>query len=291
MNLGRSLWGGIIVVLLTSCGAPKVLTTSKTDAIGFEISGDFKQATTAWDQYFTQVSVEETPGVDFAGAAKTAFKAGELAKAKGWFDQARYKNYADAGMYETLAKIYEAENNLSKELSALEMYTEKFGTTNTDVNARLFSVYSEIKENDKALGLWAKMDAGSKSTEANLYNYFQVNKALENNAVCDSVSLAILELNPDNIAALEWNARKYYWEGQNRYKREMDKYNEKKTTKNYKILLNELEVVTADFNKALPYLNKLWELNPGNEYAGYLANIYALFGNEKKTNYYKNYRK
>uniref|UniRef100_UPI00321797D1 hypothetical protein n=1 Tax=uncultured Draconibacterium sp. TaxID=1573823 RepID=UPI00321797D1 len=290
MYLVRFLWVGISIFLLASCSGPKIITSSKTDAATFEAAGDFVQATSAWEQYFTQTSVEEISGVDFANAAKTAFKANETAKAKSWFDQARYKNYADAAMYETLAKIYKSENNLSKELSALETYVEKYGTSNTGVNECLFAVYAEIDSNEKALEMWNKMDAESKSTEANLNSYFKVNKTLENSVACDSVSLELLELNPENIAALEWNAKKYYWEGQNRYKREMENYNKKKTTKTYKVLLKELDLVTADFKRALPYLDKLWKLEPGKEYAGYLANIYALFGDKKKTDYYKNYR-
>lgn len=281
----------IIVVLLMSCGAPKVLTTSKSEADTFEASGDYVQAAAAWEQYFSQTSIEETAGKDFADAAKTAFKANDLAKAKSWFDQARYKNYSDAEMYETLAKIYKSEDNLSKELSALEYYSENYGNNNVSVNARLFSIYSEIDANKKALQTWELMDDASKSAEENLNKYFTINKALENPVVCDSLSLVLLELNPENMDALEWNAKKYYWSGQNRYKREMDKYNKKKTRKNYNILLKELDLVTADFKKALPYLDKLWKLQPGKEYAGYLANIYALFGDEQKTNFYKEYMK
>lgn len=290
MNSGRLLWIGIISVLLVSCGTPKLLTTGKTDASSFEAVGNYAQAMQAWNNYFDVTKIEEVTGADFANAAKTAFKAGDLVKAKSWFDQARYKNFADAEMYETLAKVYKSEDNLSKEMSALETYSEKFGSSNADVNSRLFAIYSEIDSNEKALQMWAKMDAPSKSREASLSNYFKVNKALENNTICDSISLAVLKLNPENTDALEWNAKKYYWAGQNRYKREMDKYNTKKTTKNYKILLKELDIVTADFKKSLPYLNKLWKLEPGKEYAAYLANIYALFGDKKKTTFYKNYR-
>lgn len=291
MKLGRRTGIVIISVLLASCGGPKALTSLKTDAAGFETAGDYTQATISWENYFNQTSIEETAGVDFAKAAKSAFKAGDLVKAKNWFDQARYKSYSDAEMYETLAKIYKSEDNLSKELSALETYTEKFGASNSEVNARLFAVYSEVDSNQKALQMWGKMDADSKGTEANLSNYFKVNKVLENNSVCDSTSLAILMLNPENIDALKWNAKKFYWAGQDRYKREMAKYNKKKTTKTYKVLLKELDIVTADFKKALPYLNKLWILDPSKLYASYYANIYALFGDKKKTNYYKNYGK
>lgn len=290
MNVRSILSIGIIAVLLVACGVPKVLTSSKNEAVEFENSGNFKQATTLWEQYFSEIDSEEVAGVDFAKAAKTAFKAGELVKAKSWFDQARYKNYADLEMYETLAEIYRSEDNLSKELSALEYCIEKYGYGNKQINTRLFSLYGEIDSNDKALEMWEKMDVLSKNTEENLNTYFKVNKALENNSVCDSTALEILKLNPENIDALEWNAKKYYWAGQNRYKREMDKYNKKKNTKNYKILLKELDLVTADFKQALPYLNTLWKVKPGKEYSGYLANIYALFGDKKKTNYYKNYR-
>ncbi len=291
MKRSKLVWGGMLIVILASCGAPKLVTTGKTEAAGFETAGNYAQAVNSWTSYFNAVPIEQVEGSEFAHAAKTAFESGNIEKAKAWFDQARYKNHADAEMYETLAKIYKSEDNLSKELSALETYTEKYGTSNANVNARLFAVYSEIELNEQALEIWSKLTAEAKSTEAGLSNYFKVNKALENNAVCDSASLELLELEPDNVVALEWNAKKYYWAGQNRYKREMDKYNEKKTTKTYKVLLKELDLVTADFKKALPYLNKLWKLEPGEEYAGYLANIYALFGDKKKTNFYKNYRK
>ncbi len=291
MSLKRILWVGVVILLLTGCGGPKVFTALKDNAAGFEASGDFIRATNAWEQYFNQVAVEETAGADFANAAKSAFKAGELSKAKSWFDQARYKDYADAEMYQTLGEIYNSEDNLSKELSALETYLEKFGTSNTSVNTRLFSIYSEIDSDKLALGMWSKMDATSKNSEALLNTYLKVNEVLENHATCDSTALVLLKINPENINGLEWLAKKHYWAGQNRYKSEMDKYNKKKTRKNYSILLKELDIVTADFRKALPYLDKLWKLQPGKEYAGYLANIYALFGDEKKTKYYKSYRK
>ncbi|WP_319480645.1 hypothetical protein [uncultured Draconibacterium sp.] len=287
----KLLWGTVMAIFLASCGAPKVLTTPKTEATNFEANGNYLQALAAWTSYFDATAIEDVAGADFAQAAKTAFKADNAAQAISWFDQARYKNYADAGMYQTLAAIYQQQDNLSKELSALEYITENFGSDNSEVNTRLLAIYTEIDANDKALAVWDSLDGVSKDNEANLDNYFAVNKALENNTVCDSLAEVLLEKNPEHLDALEWNAKKYYWAGQNRYEREMAKYNKNKTRKNYNTLLKELDLVTADFKKALPYLNKLWKLNPGKEYAGYLANIYARFGNEDKTEYYKNYMK
>ncbi|QIA08312.1 hypothetical protein [Draconibacterium halophilum] len=291
MAKNKLLWVAAMAVFLASCGAPKVLITQKTEATNFEAAGNFSQAMAAWASYFNATDIEDVAGADFAQAAKTAFKANNLAQAISWFDQARYKNYADVGMYQTLAAIYKQQDNLSKELSALEYITENYGTEYNEVNARLLEIYTEIDANEKALKVWKMMDSVSKNEESNIENYFAVNKALEHDAVCDSLANVLLEKNADHLEALEWNAKKYYWAGQNRYEREMAKYNKNKTRKNYNSLLKELDLVTADFKKALPYLKKLWKIKPGKEYAGYLANIYARFGDEEKTEYYKNYMK
>nr|WP_319266562.1 hypothetical protein [uncultured Draconibacterium sp.] len=291
MAKNKLLWGLMIALFFASCGAPKVLTTAKNEAESFEAQGNFSQALSAWTSYFNTTEIEAVAGADFAQAAKTAFKAGNAAQAVGWFDQARYKNYADAEMYKTLAATYQQQDNLSKELSALEYVKDNYGTESADVNARLLAIYTEIDANEKAVAVWKTMDSSSKNEEANLQKYFEVNKALEREAVCDSLANVLLDKNAENLEALEWNAKKYYWAGQNRYEREMAKYNANKTRKNYNTLLKELDLVTADFKKALPYLNKLWKLNPGKEYAGYLANIYARFGDEEKTEYYKNFMK
>jgi hypothetical protein len=144
---------------------------------------------------------------------------------------------------------------------------------------------------DKALNAWEKTNDSFKNETARQKTFFLIHKKLGNNTVCDSLSLVILEKEPQNVEALEWNAQKYYWLGENRYQQEVEKYNQNKTTKQYRVLLNELELVTADLKKALPYFEKLWAMNPGEKYAGYLANIYARFGDEKKSDSYKKYLK
>ena len=289
MAIKQILSVAVVAVLLVACGAPKVLTTAKNEAITFEAAGNYSQALSAWEIYFNTTKIEDVAGADFAQAAKTAFKADKTTQALSWFDQARYKNYSDAEMYQILAAIYKQQDNLSKELSALEYTFEKYGTGIHKVNSRLLAIYTEIKANDKAVEIWQAMDSSSRKNETNIENFFEVNKQLERNELCDSLAGVLLEKNAENLAALEWKAKKYYWAGQNRYKREMAKYDNNKTRKNYNVLLKELDLVTADFKKALPYLNKLWKLNPGKEYAAYLANIYARFGNEEKTDYYKKY--
>lgn len=275
------------LIFLAACSTTKLTTTSKNSAVDFETSGNYSEAMNAWSQYFSQTPVEQTAGEDFAHAAQMAFKAGNKTQAISWFDQARYKNFASAEMYKTLADIYKEEDNLSKELSSLETYTEKFGTGNVSINERLFGIYSEIENNENALRFWNLMDDSGRSKEANMVDYLQINKKLEKDAVCDSVASVILKVDPEQTDALDWLAKKYYWAGQNRYNSEMEKYEQNKTRKQYNILLKELDLVTADFKKALPYLEKLWTRDQSKEYASYFANIYARFGDEKKVEYYK----
>ena len=100
---------GFATMILFGCGGPKVMTSHKSDAANFEASGNYSQAIAAWQQYFNQTPIEHTAGADFASAAKTAFRASDNTLALSWFDQARYKNYSDAEMYSTLAKIYRSE--------------------------------------------------------------------------------------------------------------------------------------------------------------------------------------
>ncbi len=289
MRLNKLLPGLLFILLIYSCGAPKVLTNAKTEAETYETAGNYAAALAQWKSFVETTPLEQIAGADFAKAAKLAFKAGDSETAKSWFDQARYKNFADAEMYQTLAEIYRLEGNLSKELSALESYSEKFGSENATVNERLFQMYAEISSWEKANEFWEKMNATAKQTENNLDTYLEVNKKLENNATCDSVATALLSLNPDQPEALEWLAKKYYRAGQERYEVEIEKYEQNKTRKQYAALLKELDLVTADFKKALPYLEKLWAQKPGKEYAGYFVNIYARFGDEEKVDFYQKF--
>ena len=268
-----------IFLLITSCSAPKVLVLSDKQLAESAIAeGNFSGAVQSWKQYFQKTPLEEILGSDFATAAKTAYKAGDSDQALSWFNEARYKDYSDFEMYNTLAEMAREQSNISKELSALSFIIENFPEQTDDVNTRLFEIYSDIKEPEKALDAWEVMSDASKNMGKNLVLYFDINKSLKDTVVCDSVANELLKINPNQADALEWIASKYYWQGENQYQSAMAEYNRNKTNRQYRILLKELETSTADFKKALTYLEKLWKIEPGKKYANYFANIYALFG-------------
>jgi tetratricopeptide (TPR) repeat protein len=290
-----SFFSGLIIVLFVAgCTGPKVIAPSvsnKTIAEKSAAEGNYAQAVVAWKKYFGETSIEKTAGSEFAAAAQTAFKSGDSDLAVNWFDQARYKNHADAQMYLTLAEIYRQQKNISKELTALEYIATNYPNESGTISERMFQVYHEIKEPEKALSSWNNMGDSQKKELVNLAGYFDIKKELKDTAACDTISLALLEKDPQLTEALEWNAFKYYWMGENRYQREMAKYNKNKTNRQYVLLLNELNLSTADFKKSLTFLEKLWKINPGEKYAGYFANIYARFSDEAKSNSYKKYLK
>ena len=284
----------IIAIVLAGCSGPKIIApapTSKAIAEKATAEGNYAEAVAAWKNHFNEQPITAIPGADFATAAQMANKIGDTNQAISWFDQARYKNFSSADMYSALAKIYQSQKNISKELSALEFYASNFNENTGEVYQRLFEIYFELKMPENVLETWGKLDEKAKNETTNLEKYFAVNKQKENNEVCDSVAQVILVKQPANVDALKWFGNKFYWLGENRYQREMDKYNKNKTNKQYKILLAELDLATADFKKALPYFEKLWNIEPGEKYASYFMNIYARFGDETKVNYYKKYIK
>jgi tetratricopeptide (TPR) repeat protein len=281
----------IIASIFTGCGGTKNLGVYRDQAEAAESQSNYAEAVKQWNLYFSETAREEIDidGITYARAAKTAFRAGMDNQSADWFDQARYRNYADKEMYFMLAEIFRKQNNFSKELSALEYYFENFDKNNTDINLRLFSLYHEINETEKVLNIWPLLSPEDQKTEKNLDIFFELNKLLNNEQICDSISLELLKIAPGHTGALEWNATKFYRKAENHYQAEVEKYENNRTRRQYRILLDELKQVTADFKTALNYFEKLWEQNRDVKYAGYLANIYTRLNDKEKAEYFRKF--
>ena len=280
----------LLLIIVSGCGTPK-LVTYRENAQSAETAGNYAEATDAWQAYFNEFETTgDIDGVVFAKAASAAYQAGEFDQAEEWYDQARFKDFSSPEMYLNLAEIYSKQDNLSKELSALEYYNETFENVPPELYNRLFSLYTEINRTEDALAVWNKLPQEVKSSEPFLEKYLSINKELENETVADFVSRELLEINPKNVAAMEWIAKETYEQAENLYQREMNKYKNNRTTRQYRILLEELDKVTTGFKTALGYFEKLWEINPDDrkDYAVYLANIYIRFEEEDKASYYRN---
>lgn len=285
----------ITTLFLAGCGSQKVLTTYQDNARSAEEAGNFEAATENWQSYLDKELAKGNPipPVDFAHAAKTAYKAHKTDLAISWFDKAQHANYSDAEMYLDIAAIYKQKNNLSKELEALELLRNKFPDTtdSTGVNTRLFDIYSDISSNEKAAAIWPSINPENRKKEKYLTEYFAVQKHLDHDAVTDSTAKAILEVNPKSVDALEWLGVAYYHKAEDRYQREMKKYNANRTHMQHFKLVQQLNIVTDDFKKSLSYFQQLWKTKQDPRYATYMTNIYTRFKDPRKANYYRKFIK
>jgi hypothetical protein len=80
--------------------------------------------------------------------------------------------------------------------------------------------------------------------------------------------------------------KKYFWNAEDVYVKEMTDYKNNRTTSQYKRLLNKLDEVYPTFEKARDYFLKLYKLDPRPEYAEFLDNIYNRLQEEQKAEYY-----
>ena len=285
----------LITVIFTACGTPKQTVDYQQLAMTSYEGGAYQQSIDQWNTYIQEqeTKVLEVNPKAYAEIAKAQFAMEQYAKAEKNFDIARDKEYADADMYVMMVQRYRMLDNLSKELTALEYYKDHFADQKDSISMRnrLFETYMEAENYEAASETWAKMDTETKTEEVYVQLYFDLNKELEQTEECDVLAEQLLVLNGENKDALVWLAKKYYNRAEDRYQSQMDIYNKNKTNKQYKILLKQLDFVTADFKKSLKYFEPLWNMKDGKKYASYMANIYARFDDKKKSQYYKSFMK
>lgn len=282
-----------LIVIAVSCKGPATVV-KQAPQIPAEMPADPAKALQVWKDYIDYKLAKqlEVTGEEYFKAAGYAKSAGNVRLASEWFEISITSGYEDPETYSNLADIYREQNNLSKELNNLKSLADKFPDYKNigDVTERLFEIYLEV-DKTQAFALWNKMSFEARNKEPNLDAYLQYSIKSDNQARTDSIADALLKINPKHVAALEWNAVKYYEKAENRYQLEMDKYNRNKTHVQYQFLLNALKVVTADFKKSLTYFDPLWEMDPGSKYAAYMANIYVRLNNQEKSDYFKKYVK
>jgi tetratricopeptide (TPR) repeat protein len=282
----------LILIIAASCKSPEMLVNYRENAEKAGAAGDYVIATEAWKGYFNQLPADAAvEGSVYARAAHSAYRANDLQQTIEWFDMAQARDYDSPEVHYTLAEIFRHQENISKELSALEYYTENFDNINQEAYSRLFSIYYQINRREDAVEAWREMPDVDKRSEQNLERFFTLNKQLDNESAADSTSLELLKVNPEHVDALEWQAQKNYEKAEARYQREMKKYESRPTQGSYQTLLRQLKLSTADFRKSLQYFEKLWEANPDNrsDYAVYMNNIHVRFNDKQKADYYRRF--
>lgn len=290
MKIHNTLFLLALFTLLVSCQSNKQITNSISAGESAYLSGDYSNALQEFKEVITiyekKNQQKECPVYGDAGHAE--LQLGNSAEAIQYFQKDQRSNFVSADTYFQLAKLYQEIDNLSKELDALETYVTKYPEDEKidDAKGRLFELYVESENWDKAISLWDRLTTTQHEEIKMLEGYFAANKALKNDTNCDALASELLGHDENNLIGLVWLAKKYFWQAENLYQSELKAYENNKTNKQYKKLLKVLDTVTADFKISLGYFKRLYTLQSSPVTAKRIANIYTRLDNKKQAAYY-----
>ncbi|MCK5171314.1 MAG: hypothetical protein KAQ75_15660 [Bacteroidales bacterium] len=290
MKTSKIIQGLIIILILQSCASSLNTTKLSEDGEAAYQAGNYEDALIAWEQIIEsrEAKGKKAEGPVYVGGGKSALALEQNDKSRKYLETAREIGFSSPEMYASLAKVYKNIDNLSKEITALEIYREKYpqGKKISAISARLFETYVKSENWDLAIDLWPEIETQAQSNIGLLAGYLIVNKNMENPTVCDKLAKQILKLEANNITALEYYAEKHFWKAENLYVSEMKAYKNKRTSSQYKKLLKALDEVWPNFKKSRDYFLKLYKIDPKPEYAKYLSNIYTRYDDKQKAAYY-----
>jgi tetratricopeptide (TPR) repeat protein len=281
---------GTLLMILAACSGSRYLEMSASGEEAFR-KGDFRAAMAVFEEIMGEMGKkgkQSTCNV-YSMAGISAFELGEYPRSLDHLIKAQQMGCSGEEMYLYLIRNYRQIDNLSKEITALEAYLEKFpqGSGASDARKRLLQTCLESGDFELARKLWMELDKVSREDVGNLETYLQINRMQGNDRLCDSLAAIILAEDPDSEPALKWFGEYYFWKAENSYQYQMKAYEENHTRKQYAILLEAFKQVSIDFRKSRDYFLKLYKINPDPGYAAYLGNIYTRLEDDEKAGYYR----
>ncbi len=288
MRLNKLLPGLTLLFIIHSCATQQLINEGNT---AYQ-EGNYDSALTAWDQAIEiyQEKGKKADAAVYFNAGQAAMEVEQYERAGKYLSVADYLQYDDPELYTLQAEIYYKIDNLSKEMTALENYREKYpqGEKMDEFTIRLFETYVESKNWQWSADLWPEIDEEARSTEELLTVYLVVQKNLGNTKESTELAAQLLKMNPNNQEALEWFAKSNFRKAEDLYVTEMKAYKNHRTTKQYKRLLKKLDIAYEDYRTSRDYFLKLYKLSPKSEYAKYLGDIYTRLAQKQKAAYYYN---
>lgn len=283
---------GIILITIASCsGGIDIAKLKQSGQLAYE-NKQYDSALNIWERiiHYNLKKNKATGGLIYTEAGKSAIASGQTDKGIRYLEKAENSGYSSPDLFATQVVVYKKIDNLSKEIMALEAYCKSYpeGAEINEIKTRLFETYVESENWQLALDLWPDVAQLSNENPKLMEGYFIVNQELDNDVICDDLAAKLLDNDAENILALEYLAKKYYWKAEDLYKTEHKKYYDNQTRKQYAKLVKALEEVTADFKIALNYFKRLYKIEPKPEYAKYIGNIYGRFDDDEKARYYHN---
>jgi hypothetical protein len=283
-----------IAVVLAGCSSMRSLPSEAEAVLAAEeayLSGDYELALANYESLIEgkQGRDEEVDHAYFRGAGLSAHALGQTGKVLEYLEPIRHDRGAGAEVFAALAKAYREIDNLSREITSLEVYIEDYpeGAEYNALSLRYFETLVQSMNWVQALQLWPEIEAEARVNEALLNKYFAVNQALDNEEAANETAAELLRLNPDNIDALGRLGRMHFDQAVEIHERETRAYEQNRTHRQYNQLLQAYEVMNRKLRTALGHFLKLYELEPTRETASFLRNIYTRFNDEERARYYE----
>lgn len=253
-----------------------------------------KQYDEAYEMYYDYIESRKSRGRDiepeiYEKAGISAHKLDKNSEAIEFLSLANQNSVLSAEGFLALAKSYREIDNLTLEIRNLEAYLNNYPDEPDfdEVQIRYFETLVEGRNWHEAYELWDELGKDRFENEKMLENYLIVNRYLEKDASATGIAKKILEINNENIVALDWLAKNYYYQALNRYNYEMQAYERNRTHRQYAQLREAWPVIHADYRTSRDYFMKLYEIEPKGEYARFLANIYERLNDDVKARYYR----
>lgn len=282
-----------LALLVVSCKVTQQVNQLKTDAQAAYEAADYKAAFTAYDSLITIQTNrgKEVDGNLYRKAGIAAWQADEVQKTIDYIEKAKEKDAANSLSYLYLAKAYLSIDNLSREIINLDTYIEKFpdGKEIQEVRNQLFLAYVKSENWEPALEFWQLLADDAKDDPVILTGYLKTMQKVGLSRDIILTAEKLLKIDPKSNYAIEALAIELYNIAEDSYQTEMKAYQKNRTNRQYKQLLDALEVINANFQKSRDYFERLYKVNPDPRYATYLGNIYTRFDNKQRADYY--YRK
>lgn len=277
-------------VMFWACAGTQKTTQLKTDIEAASQQGDHQKALQASEDLIAlqkKKNQEVDPKV-YSMAGIAAWELNQHPKALDYLENAKRGGILEQKVYYILAQGYKEINNLSKEITNLELYISKFpeGDYLKQVRQQLFIAYVESENWEQANELWAKLDPEIKKDIRVAEKIFAVNKKLEKKNDLESLAKQILKAEKENVAALEYLAEKYYYLAENSYQTETKAYEKNKSKVQYDKMMKAFKILNENFKISRDYFLKLYKIKPDERYATFLGNIYTRFDNKEKADYY-----
>ena len=280
----------ILLVILSGCAASNQNKQLSNDAKSAMASGDYQKALANYENIIAlnKANNKETDGSVYNNAGIAAWGLQQTEKSIDYLETAKRLSSTSEETFSTIAKAYRKIDNLSKEISNLEEYVQRYpqGREILPVRTQLFDAYDRSENWEQGEQLWPTLDSAAHNNTVYLTGYLRIKRKLEKVDERDNLAKQILKKDKNNIEALETLAEKHYYIADETYVREMKAYEKNKTMKQYNQVTEAIKRVNQDYKTARDYFERLYKLNPNPRYANFLGNIYTRFENKEKANYY-----